>query len=127
LPLPLFHGVIFSDYRGSFVLNGYKMNFPLFPVRMIFAPTFLMAHFPIEPNLPCSFIKQNDFHFSPCWLILNPAFCHLIKIENSENSSVEQNEKRRLDCAAFLLTAEETEQTKRRDMHLDGDALNVRF
>jgi hypothetical protein len=88
---------------------------------------FSWRHFPIEPNLRCSFIKQNDFHFSPCWLILNPAFCHLIKIENTENSSVEQNEKRRLDCPAFLLTAEETEQTKRRDMHLDGDALNVRF
>jgi hypothetical protein len=43
--IEIIHGDIFSDYRGSFVLNGYKMNFPLFPVRMIFAPTFLMAAF----------------------------------------------------------------------------------
>ena len=39
------HGRIFSDYRSRIVLNGYKMNFPLFPARTIFAPTFLMAAF----------------------------------------------------------------------------------
>jgi hypothetical protein len=32
----------------------------------------------------------------------------------------------RLDCPVFL-RALKTGQTKRRDTHLDGDALNVRF
>jgi hypothetical protein len=66
------------------------------------------------------------FIFPLCWLIFSPAFFHAIRIRNGKNSSVEQNEKRRLDCPAFLRHSE-TGQTKRRDMHLDGGALNVRF
>jgi hypothetical protein len=101
------------------------MNLSFFqPER--FLPHFSWRHFLTWPKPRCSFIGQNEFHFSPCWMIFNPAFCHPIRIWNGKNSSVEQNEKRRLDCLAFLRLSE-TGQTKRRDMHLDGDALNVRF